>query len=148
MTKDWVHGVGHSPYGRRTLQLSPTVLCSSWPRISRAGVTSNRAHNLDCNRTVGVGMHVAYAKRMRLYHREGHSKVLDTTTARLCLMSQPADGKLMHTTVPHAASYFCLSKGSPRICPITSCPCLHLCQWLCLEVNDFEAGWPVIDSDF
>ena len=39
-----------------------------------------------------VGMHVSYVKQMRLYHREGHSWVLNTATARVCLMSQRADG--------------------------------------------------------
>ena len=37
--------------------------------------------------------------------------MLDTATARVCLMSQRADGGLMHATAPHAASYFYLSKG-------------------------------------
>ena len=95
-----------------------------------------------------TGMHVTYVKRMRLYHREGHSKVLDTATSRVCLMNQRADGRLMRATAPHAAGYFYLSKGNPRNYPITSCPCTHPRQGLSLEVNDFEAGWPVIDSDF
>ena len=93
-------------------------------------------------------MHVAYVKRMRLYHRQGHSWVLDTATARVCFMSQCADERLVRATAPHAASYFYLSKGNPRNYPITSCPCTHTHQRLSLEVTDFEAGWPIFDSDF
>ena len=52
------------------------------------------------------GMHVAYVKRMRLYHREGRRWVLDRATASVCLMSQRADRRLMHETAPHAAGYF------------------------------------------
>ena len=69
-------------------------------------------------------------------------------TARLGLMSERADSALVHATAPHAASYFYLSRGNPRNYPITSCPCTHLCQRLFLKETDFEAGWPVIDSDF
>ena len=86
-----------------------------------------------------IGMHVAYVKRMRLYHREGHSWVLETATARMCLMSQRANGRLMHATAPHAACYFYLSKGNPRSYPIKSCPYTYLRQRLSLEVTDFEA---------
>ena len=94
-------------------------------------------------------MHVAYVKRMSLYHREGHIKVLDMAIAKLCLMSQRADRRLMRATAPHAASYFYLSKDNPRNDPITSCTvCTHPRQRFCLEVTDFEAGWPVIDSYF
>ena len=41
------------------------------------------------------GMHVAYAKRKRLYHREGHSWVLDTATARV--FDEPASRRKAHT---------------------------------------------------
>ena len=68
-----------------------------------------------------VGMHVSYVKQMRLYHREGHSWVLDTATAGVCLMSQRADGSLVRATAPHAAGYFYLSRGNHRNYPITSC---------------------------
>ena len=95
-----------------------------------------------------IGMHITYVQQMHLYHQEGHSWVLDTSSARACLMSQRADGRFMHATVPHAAGYFYLLKGSPRNCPITSCPCTHPRHRLSLEVTTFEAGWPVIDSDF
>ena len=77
-----------------------------------------------------------------------HSKALDSVTARVCLVSQGADGRLMHATAPHTAGYFYLSKGNPRNYPITSCPCTHPRQRLSLEVTDFEAGWPIFDSDF
>ena len=91
-------------------------------------------------------MHVAYVKQLRLYHREGHSWVLDTAIVRVCLMSQRADGRPMRTTAPHAASYFegqsqKLSKQKlPWHTPSSAA--------LSLEVTDFEAGWPVIDSHF
>ena len=85
---------------------------------------------------------------MRLYHREGHSWVLDAATARVCLMSQRTDGRLLRATAPHTACYFYLSKGNPKNYPIKSCPCAHPRQQLSLEVIDFEAGWPVIGSDF
>ena len=93
-------------------------------------------------------MHVTYVKQMRVYYREGYSWVLEMATARVCLMSQQADRRLMRATAPHAAGYFYLFKGNPRNYPITSCPCTHPRQRLCLEVTDFEAGWPVTDSDF
>ena len=81
-----------------------------------------------------IGMHITDVKLMRLYHQEGHSWVLDTATARVCLMSQRADGSLVRATAPHAACYFCLLKGNPRNYPITSCPCTHPCQWLILKL--------------
>ena len=95
-----------------------------------------------------IGMRVTYVQQMRSNHREGHSWVLDTATARVCLMSQRADGRLMRATAPHAAGYFYFSQGPPRHYRITSCPCTHPRQRLSLEVTDFEAGWPVIDFDF
>ena len=39
-------------------------------------------------------------------------------------------------------------RGDPKNDPITSCPCTHLHMQLALEVTNFEAGWPVTDSDF
>ena len=54
----------------------------------------------------------------------------------------------MRATAPHTVGSFYLSKGNPRDDPITSCPGTHPRQRLSLEVTDFEAGWPVIDSDF
>ena len=74
--------------------------------------------------------------------------MLDTSSARVCLMSQRAEGRFTHATAPHAAGYFHLSKGNPRNDSITSCLCTHPRQRLSLDVTDFEAGWPVIYSDF
>ena len=65
--------------------------------------------------------------------------MLDTATASLGLMSQRADGGLVRATAPHTASYFYLSKGQSQ--ELSS-------QRLSLEATNFEAGWPVIDSDF
>ena len=80
--------------------------------------------------------------------------MFDTATARVCLMSQRADRRIMRATAPHAAGYFFffffvnISKGNPRNYPITSCPRTHPRQRLSLEVTGFEAGWSVIGSDF
>lgn len=61
-----------------------------------------------------TGALLAYAKRMRLGQREGHSYALDKITAKLGLMSQSAYSRLVGTTAPHASGYFFLSRSSPR----------------------------------
>ena len=99
-----------------------------------------------------IGVHLAHVKWMRLRQREGHSYVLDTATANLGLLSQRADGGLVHAITSHVASYFYLSSGNPRNYSVSSGPCTHLRHmwWasrLFLKATDFEAGWPVIDSD-
>ena len=48
----------------------------------------------------------------------------------------------------HTASYFYLLRGNHRNDSITSCPWTQLRQRLFLEETDFDAGWPVIHSDF
>ena len=76
--------------------------------------------------------------------------MLDTATARVCLMSQRADGRLMRATAPHAASYFFFFlsfEGQFQELSNHKLP-LHTPSSAALEVSAFEAGWPVIDSDF
>ena len=70
--------------------------------------------------------------------------------ARVCLMSQRADGRLIHATAPHAACYFYIRRAIPGIIQsrVALASCMHPRQQLSLEVTDSEAGWPVIDSDF
>ena len=76
--------------------------------------------------------------------------MLDTATARVCLMSQLADGRVMRATASHAAGYFYLFLSFERQSQELSnhkLP-LHTPSSAALEVSAFEAGWPVIDSDF
>ena len=91
-------------------------------------------------------MRVAYVKRMRLYHREGHSWVLETATARVCLMSQRADGSSCVQLRLKQLAIFIFRRAIPG--NIQSKVALaHTLVSGSLEVTDFEAGWPVIGSD-
>ena len=74
--------------------------------------------------------------------------MLDTATASLGLMSQRAHGGLVRATAPHRASYFVSFAGQSQELSDHKLPLYTPSSAPLSRSDDFEADWPVIDSDF